>query len=92
VILASLDILAAAGLPYGAYPNGFEQITEEFLADKPTVDALKMRRDFTPDLFAEHAMSWVEHGATIIGGCCEVSPAHISEIASRLKAAGHTLV
>ncbi|MCF2871302.1 homocysteine S-methyltransferase family protein [Octadecabacter sp. G9-8] len=91
-IPAALDVLASAGVPYGAYPNGFEQITEGFLADKPTVDALNMRRDFTPDLFADHAMAWVEHGATIIGGCCEVSPAHISEIASRLKAAGHTIV
>lgn len=92
VILDALDVLSTAGVPYGAYPNGFEKITEGFLGDKPTVDALSLRRDFTPDLFADHAMAWVDHGATIIGGCCEVSPAHISEIASRLRAAGHTLV
>jgi len=91
-IPAALDILATSGVPYGAYPNGFEQITEAFLQDKPTVDALNMRRDFTPDLFADHAMTWVAHGATIIGGCCEVSPAHIAEITRRLKAAGHTIV
>lgn len=92
VISAALDVLARGGLPYGAYPNGFEKISEDFLADKPTVDALQMRRDFTPDLFATQAMTWVEHGATIIGGCCEVSPAHIAEIANRLRAAGHTIV
>lgn len=91
-IPAALDVLATAGVPYGAYPNGFEQITEAFLGDKPTVDALAMRRDFTPALFADHAMAWVDHGATIIGGCCEVSPAHIAEIANRLRAAGHTIV
>lgn len=92
VILAALSVLASSGKPYGAYPNGFEQISEGFLEDKPTVDALAKRRDFTPEMFADHAMSWVEHGATIIGGCCEVSPAHISEIASRLRTAGHTFV
>lgn len=92
VIPASLDILAASGLPYGAYPNGFEKITEDFLKEQPTVDSLQMRRDFTPDLFAEQAMTWVEHGATIIGGCCEVSPTHIAEIANRLRLAGHTIV
>lgn len=92
VIPAALSVLASSGKPYGAYPNGFEQITDGFLADKPTVDALNKRRDFTPELFAEHAMAWVEHGATIVGGCCEVSPAHIAEIANRLRAAGHTLV
>ena len=92
VIVAALDVLATSGKPYGAYPNGFEKITEGFLGAKPTVDALNKRRDFTPDLFADHAMTWVDHGATIIGGCCEVSPAHIAEIASRLRAAGHTIV
>ncbi len=92
VIGSALKVLSEAGVPFGAYPNGFERITEDFLKEKPTVDALQMRRDFTPDLFAEHAMRWVEQGATIIGGCCEVSPAHIAEIASRLRAAGHVIV
>ncbi|PVA07843.1 homocysteine S-methyltransferase family protein [Thalassorhabdomicrobium marinisediminis] len=91
-IPAALDVLATSGKPYGAYPNGFEQITEDFLKDRPTVDALSKRRDFTPALFADHAMAWVDHGATIIGGCCEVSPAHIAEIADRLRAAGHAIV
>lgn len=92
VIVAALDVLATSGKPYGAYANGFEMISDAFLLDKATVDALTTRRDFTPDLYAEHAMAWVDHGATIIGGCCEVGPAHISEIAMRLKAAGHTIV
>ncbi len=91
-IPAALEILAQAGIPYGAYANGFEQITEGFLEAKPTVDALTRRKDFTPTAYADHAMAWVEQGATIIGGCCEVSPAHIAEIARRLKAAGHRIV
>jgi homocysteine S-methyltransferase len=37
-------------------------------------------------------MEWVAAGATIVGGCCEVSPAHIAEIASRLTATGHKIV
>lgn len=92
VILTALDVLATSGKPYGAYANGFEKISDGFLEDKPTVDALNLRRDFTPDMYADYAMAWVDHGATIVGGCCEVSPAHISEIASRLRAAGHTIV
>ena len=91
-IPAALDVLATSGKPFGAYANGFEMITEGFLADKPTVDALSKRRDFTPALYADHAMAWVEQGATIIGGCCEVSPMHISQVASRLRAAGHKIV
>lgn len=91
-IPAALAVLATSGKPYGAYANGFETITQGFLGDKPTVDALKMRNDFTPALYAEHAMAWVDQGATIIGGCCEVSPAHIAEIATRLRAAGHDII
>ena len=91
-ISAGLDILKSSGLPFGAYANAFEQITSDFLKDKPTVDALQRRRDITPETYADIALSWVDQGASIVGGCCEVGPAHISEIAQRLKAAGHTIV
>jgi S-methylmethionine-dependent homocysteine/selenocysteine methylase len=84
--------LKTAGLPFGAYANGFEKITQEFLGDKPTVDSLSARRDLTPAAYADHVMGWIEQGATIVGGCCEVGPAHIKEIAERLRAAGHTIV
>lgn len=92
VILDALDVLATAGKPYGAYANGFEKISDGFLEDKPTVDALSMRRDFTPEMYADYAMKWVDQGATIIGGCCEVSPAHIAEVARRIRAAGHEII
>lgn len=88
----ALDILKTAGLPFGAYANGFEKITDAFLGDKPTVDSLSARRDLTPAAYADHVMGWIDQGATIVGGCCEVGPAHISEIAARLRAADHTIV
>lgn len=91
-IPAALAALTTSKLPYGAYANGFEQITSDFLEDKPTVDSLSARRDFKPALYADHVMSWIDAGATIVGGCCEVGPAHIAEIARRLKAAGHIIV
>ncbi len=91
-VAAGLAILRGFGLPFGAYANGFDHITAAFLEDAPTVDALEARRDLTPALYADFAMSWVAQGATIIGGCCEVGPAHITELAARLRAAGHTIV
>ena len=87
-----LPALAKSGLPFGAYANGFTSISAGFLEDAPTVDALSARKDLTPDAYASHVMSWVDQGATLVGGCCEVSPAHIAEIARRLKADGHTIV
>ncbi|SMX38377.1 homocysteine S-methyltransferase family protein [Maliponia aquimaris] len=88
---AALDIFATGGLPYGAYANGFTRITKEFLADSPTVDALSARRDMGPDIYAGHVMDWVARGATIVGGCCETGPAHIAEIARRLRETGHEI-
>ncbi len=81
----ALELLARKGLPFGAYANGFTQITKDFLKDAPTVDALSARRDLGPEIYADHVMAWIDQGATIVGGCCEVGPAHITEIASRLR-------
>ena len=91
-IPAALAELSASDVPYGGYANGFTQITKDFLTDKPTVDALEKRRDFSPEVYADHVMAWVAAGATIVGGCCEVGPAHIQAIADRLLGAGHNIV
>ena len=85
---AALDILRHSNLRFGAYANGFTRITKDFLKDAPTVDVLAARNDMGPGTYADHVMSWVESGATIVGGCCETGPAHIAEIARRLRAHG----
>ncbi|MCB2136581.1 MAG: homocysteine S-methyltransferase family protein [Rhodobacteraceae bacterium] len=89
---AALDIFRSFGLPFGAYANGFQEITKDFLKDNPTVASLSARPEMTPALYADFALKWVGMGATIIGGCCETTPAHIAEIAQRLMAAGHRIV
>ncbi len=91
-VAAGLEIIKGFGLPFGAYANGFTRISEAFLKDAPTVDALEQRQDLGPAIYADFAMNWVEQGATIVGGCCEVGPAHIAEIARRLKAGGYGIV
>jgi homocysteine S-methyltransferase len=90
-IHASLAILSRGSLPCGAYANGFEKISADFLKDKPTVDALTSR-DLSPADYAAHAMRWIDAGATIVGGCCEVGPAHIRALAQAITDAGHTIV
>ena len=83
--------LARGGLPFGAYANGFTHIATEY-GPGSVVTALDTRTDLTPEKYADHAMGWVEAGATIVGGCCEVGPAHIATLAQRLESAGHRLV
>ncbi len=92
VIGAALEEVAGFGLPFGAYANGFTRIAEAFADRRTTVDLLETRQDLTPERYAEHAMDWVAQGATIVGGCCEVGPAHIAELARRLRAASHEIV
>lgn len=89
---AALGVLKTLGKPFGAYANGFTHISGNFLKDAPTVKELTHRHDLTPEKYAEFAMTWVGMGATIVGGCCEVGPAHIRHLRDRLVAAGHTIV
>jgi len=89
---AALDIIKGFGLPFGAYANGFTSINDAFLKEAPTVDVLEHRSDLGPAAYADFAMGWVGQGATIVGGCCEVGPAHIAELARRLLRAGHQIV
>jgi len=91
-VTMAMDIVAGFGRPFGAYANGFTRISAGFLTAAPTVDALTERTDLGPEAYAKFAMHWVEQGATIVGGCCEVGPAHIEELARALQDAGHRIV
>jgi homocysteine S-methyltransferase len=92
VVSVALDALSGCGCPRGAYANGFTRITEAFIAGDTTAEGLSARTDLTPAAYADHVLTWVDQGATIVGGCCEVGPAHITEISRRLTAAGHTII
>ncbi|RUV97218.1 homocysteine S-methyltransferase [Mesorhizobium sp. M1A.F.Ca.IN.022.07.1.1] len=86
-IAAALPELLALGGPVGAYANGFTSV--EALKHGGTVDVLHARHDLDPHAYADQAMGWVETGASIVGGCCEVGPAHIAALRDRLIEAGH---
>lgn len=89
-ISESLSNLAAGGKPFGAYANGFTSV--DALEPGGTVDALKARDDLDPTRYADWSLECIGTGATIIGGCCEVGPAHIREIADRLNVGGFEIV
>ncbi len=86
----SLPVLSVSNLPFGAYANGFTKADDLELGG--TVDTLSARTDLGPDAYADHAMGWIDAGATLVGGCCEVSPAHIAKLSERLCDAGHDIV
>jgi len=83
---AALPALVRAFDLVGAYANGFTSVAP--LHPAGTVDALEGRSDLGPRAYAERAWSWVEAGAVIVGGCCEVGPAHIAALRRALEARG----
>ena len=86
----ALPVLAECGIPLGAYANGFVEIVPDYLQEGATVDVLQARKNLGPEVYAGFAEDWTKQGATIIGGCCEVGPTHIEELAKRLRAYGET--
>ena len=87
---AAMPALAASGLRFGAYANGFTAI--DGLTPGSTVDNLEARKDLGPEAYAVHVDRWIGHGASIIGGCCEIGPDHIAFLADHLTGKGHELV
>ena len=83
VITKHIHNLQNFNLPYGAYGNAFQGV--KALAEGGSVSELKARDDLTPSRYADYADQWINTGATIVGGCCEITPTHIQELARRLK-------
>ncbi len=88
---AAMTALKPLGLPFGAYANGFSEITGLPLPEDGHAPAYCARHDLTPEAYAAFALRWIALGATIVGGCCEVGPAHIRHLHARLLAAGHQI-
>jgi len=65
---------AAAGKPVVVYPNSGERW-----------DAAGRRWTGTPGLSADTALSWMDAGARLVGGCCRVGPASIAALAEALS-------
>lgn len=80
---AAMPALATGNTRFGAYANGFSHIVDGYAPGSVTT-VLGHRHDLGPATYADIAMDWVGQGATIIGGCCEIGPEHISELSRRL--------
>jgi len=81
VITEGLKELTGTSLPMGAYANGFTSVAA--LEPGKTVAVLEARKNLGPEAYADFADQWVAMGASIIGGCCEIGPEHIAELARR---------
>ena len=84
----NLEELKKLDFPFGFKLNGFKTTkpkngyTANYLKTKGNPNEfLGHRLDLTPEKIREIAKKFKEHGATIIGGCCETRPSHIEAMA-----------
>ena len=67
-------------VPFGGYANAFVTIPADFGMGSTVAD-LEQRAELGPDAYAGSAAEWLDMGASILGGCCEVNPPHIARLA-----------
>ena len=77
---ALIEISALTDRPTGGYPNRFD-VPPGWTGDEAE---LVDRTDFGTEQFVAAALRWVEHGATVVGGCCRITPADIAALSERL--------
>ncbi|WP_166265609.1 homocysteine S-methyltransferase family protein [Marinobacter caseinilyticus] len=66
----------------GGYANAFKSV--QTLANGGSVDALEAREDVSPEIYVAHLQRWLAAGARVVGGCCEITPGHIQQVANAL--------
>jgi S-methylmethionine-dependent homocysteine/selenocysteine methylase len=68
----------------GVYANAFPPQNQSAEANS-TLHAL--REDLSPSEYLRWARTWVDLGASIVGGCCGIGPEHIAVLRSQLVTA-----
>lgn len=84
----NLEEIKNLGVPFGFKLNAYVKTNPfpkyaENQKDKGSLNPkefLGVRKELTPMKMAQFAKKFKNEGATILGGCCETSPAHIKEI------------
>jgi homocysteine S-methyltransferase len=79
-VVAARQAVASAGatVDIGVYANAFPAQSKKATANAVILD---IREDLDPRSYVSWAQRWVDQGATMVGGCCGISPQHIAELA-----------
>ena len=82
VLTAAMPCLASLYPVVGGYANAFT--TVEPMARGQSVDLLEARADVSPHAYTQFVRQWLDDGASVAGGCCEITPRHIADMANAL--------
>ena len=81
LLRTSLDRAGRTQIQTGGYANAFPTVRDDEYAANEII--YERREELTADSYAEIAASWIDDGATIVGGCCDMYPEHIAALADR---------
>jgi S-methylmethionine-dependent homocysteine/selenocysteine methylase len=82
LISAAMPELVSLYPCVGGYANAFKSV--ETMAQGGSVDALEAREDISPQAYVAHVRQWLADGASVIGGCCEITPLHLRHLVETL--------
>jgi S-methylmethionine-dependent homocysteine/selenocysteine methylase len=82
LISAAMPELVSLYPCVGGYANAFKSV--EAMAQGGLADELEARADISPQAYAAHVRQWLNDGATVVGGCCEITPEHVRYIVETL--------
>ena len=66
-------------------PRSTIKLSAQPTAGLPQLIDRRLVYQATPEYLAEYALKFVEEGVFLMGGCCGTTPAHIKEVADRIK-------
>jgi homocysteine S-methyltransferase len=76
-VVAARKVIGDRGVDIGVYANAFPPQSKKATANAVILD---IRADLDPLSYTGWAQRWVDQGATMVGGCCGISPEHIAEL------------
>jgi S-methylmethionine-dependent homocysteine/selenocysteine methylase len=86
-ITTAIDIAVATArgsAAVGGYANRF--VTTHADGSAANTGIAAFRDDLDPESYAEFVTRWLDAGATVVGGCCGMEPAHIAQISAIVAA------
>ena len=88
ISLAIQDVVATGASRTGGYANGFAGIPEGYDVTTVGIDHLGERSDLDAQAYAAIVEGWLDEGASLVGGCCQIGPDHIAALRAMIDARG----
>ena len=79
------ELKALTDKPLGCYPNRLNRVPPGWTLDNEKVVGL--RDDLPVELYVESIQRSIDHGATIVGGCCGIGPRYIQAMSEIVRGA-----